>query len=186
MRSLPPARFRQSPPWPCSCVTEQKCSRRDGAHKHRPTSDGVMTFLLLWWAASRPVQTCRVTLDVESTPASLSLTQLRHWRPTLCSRLSHTHTQTHTDTHRVVYDHSFSPPDMQPRLDVKSSKTPTASILLCFWSRGGIIVCTCCWGGECVRVCVCNGFFVCSCMSARRLTLKECVRFHFTHLGYCM
>lgn len=63
-------------------------------HKHRLTSYGVMTFLLLWWAASQPVETCKVTLDVESTPAGL-----RHMEQRLRSSASFVYTNTHSLMH---------------------------------------------------------------------------------------
>lgn len=53
-----------------------------------------MTFLLLWWAASQPVETCKVTLDVESTPAGL-----RHMEQRLRRSVSFVYTNTHSLMH---------------------------------------------------------------------------------------
>ena len=112
-----------------------------------------MTFLLLWWAASRPVQTCRVTLDVESTPASLSLTQLRHWRPTL--PVSHTHTHRHTQTHTGLCMITASllqtcNPDLMWN-PVRPPQLPSCYASdLEEESLSALVV-----GGECVSVCVC-------------------------------
>ena len=109
-----------------------------------------MTFLLLWWAASRPVETCWVTLDVESTHASLSLRQREwRWRPSLST--CHTHIQTHTHTVLCSIASSFC----QTRIPDMIWNTVSPPLLpSCHASdvEGNQGVCTC-WQGS-VYACV--------------------------------
>lgn len=112
-----------------------------------------MTFLLLLWAATRPVETCRVTLDEESTPACLSLrhSEQRRRRSSLSrDRL----------VHGVVY-HCFFSSDTQTRHDLKCSSNPAASVLLCFWCWVEINVSALVGRRVYMYVCVCVSMHVC-------------------------
>lgn len=88
--------------------------------------------------------------------------------------LSHVHTQT-----EWCILTAFFPPDILPRHDLSYSKTPTTSILQCFW---------CLKESMCLHLLVGEGIYVpvCSCMSVRLLTLEERTRFLFRHFSSCM
>lgn len=87
-----------------------------------------LLFWLLWWAASRPVKTCWVTLDVESTPASL-----RH--RSVCTGGLHLQLVTHMHVHMRAHTHTTALflQTCNPDKTWKAVRPPDSLILLCFW-----------------------------------------------------